>query len=119
MSDPMSESTCESMCESESVSRSDAIMGFLGAGMYSTPTPAAAVEALARVRSTVALLKERPDALSRWLLDEIKMRGIRENAAVLACVEMREPPLDLEGPYRQRYPDRQEQLDRLVHVIRG
>src|SRR6185437_3663134 len=87
--------------------RSAALIAFLGAGMYSPPSMALIVEWLAGARRAVALHQPRGRALDEWLAGEVRLRGIRGNAAVLAVLELlpgwRE---EAARAYRREHPDR-------------
>src|SRR5215472_15485862 len=69
--------------------RRAALTGFLGAGMPSPPSTALMVAALAGARRAVAMHQERGLAVDQWLAGEVRPRGIRENAAVLAVLEVK------------------------------
>ena len=71
-------------CVDTPAERSAALIAFLGAGMPSPPSKALIVEALARARRAVAMHQGHGRALDEWLTGEVRLRGIRENAAVLA-----------------------------------
>lgn len=68
--------------------RRDAIMAFLGAGLHQPPSRALAVAALAAVRRMVASHQVRGESISEWLNSEIRLHGIRGNAAALAVMEL-------------------------------
>jgi hypothetical protein len=62
----------------------------LGAGLFQWPSRAQAVAALAAARREVASCQARGESVMEWLAGEIHCRGIRENAAVLAVLEIPE-----------------------------
>ena len=64
-----------------------AIMAFLGAGLFQRPSQAEAVNALAAARRGIATCQARGEAISEWLAGEVHRRGICENAAVLVVLE--------------------------------
>jgi hypothetical protein len=67
-----------------------AITAFAGAGLRPPPSRALAVTALAGARRSVASHQARGESLGKWLAGEVRVRGIRENAAVLAVLELPE-----------------------------
>jgi hypothetical protein len=71
--------------------RSSAIVAFLGTGMDPKPTRANMVDRLASATRTVRELSGQGRQREDWLADEMRIGGIRENAAVLALVEISEP----------------------------
>jgi hypothetical protein len=64
------------------------LVAFLGAGMPSAPSTALMVEALAGARRAVAMCQAHGRAVDEWLAGEVGLRGVRENAAVLAVLEL-------------------------------
>ena len=80
--------------------RSSAIVAFLGTGMDPKPTRANMVDRLAHATRTVRELSGQGRQLEDWLADEMRIRGIRENAAVLAVLEIFEPGSDLVVVFR-------------------
>lgn len=70
--------------------RRAALIAFLGSGMPPPPSAVLLVEALAGARCAVAAQQARGLAVDQWLAGEVCMRGISENAAVLAVLEMRD-----------------------------
>lgn len=97
--------------------RRDAIIAFLGAGLYQPPSRALAVDALASVRRAVAAHLTRGKPISEWLASEIRLRGIRENAAVLAVIETPGHQYPAAHAYAQRHPDRLKVLNDLLAVL--
>ena len=98
--------------------RRAALIAFLGAGMHSPPPKALIVEVLAGARRAVALHQPHGRALEEWLAGEVRLRGIRENAAVLAVLELvsgrRE---EAARAYRCEHPDRAGVLGDLLAVL--
>ncbi|HEX5297870.1 MAG TPA: hypothetical protein VFW50_12850 [Streptosporangiaceae bacterium] len=98
--------------------RRAALIAFLGAGMGSAPSKALIVEVLAGARRAVALHQPHGRALDEWLAGEARLRGIRENAAVLAVLELlpgrRE---EAARAYRREHPDRAGVLGDLLAVL--
>jgi hypothetical protein len=75
------------------------------------------VSALADARRAAAALQKRGQNLAPWLTTEIRLRGIRENAAVVAALEIAAVRDSVATLYRQRYPERTVQLDQfLAHI---
>jgi hypothetical protein len=93
------------------------LMAFLGVGMPSAPTRALMVAALAGARRAVAEHQARGQGLDEWLAGEIRVRGIRENAAVLAVLELPARREEAARAYCQAHPDRAAVLDDLLAVI--
>jgi hypothetical protein len=98
--------------------RRAALIAFLGAGMQSPPSKALIVEVLAGARRAVALHQPYGRALDEWLAGEVRLRGIRENAAVLAVLELL-PGRGEEAAraYRREHPDRAGVLGDLLAVL--
>jgi hypothetical protein len=86
--------------------------------MYSPPSTALIVEVLAGARRAVALHQPHGQALDEWLAGEVRLRGVRENAAVLAVLELlpgrRE---EAARAYRHEHPDRAGVLGDLLAVL--
>jgi hypothetical protein len=97
--------------------RSSAIVAFLGTGVDPKPTRANMVDRLANATRTVRELSGQGRQLEDWLADEMRIRGIRENAAVLAVLEISEPGSALAQAYAERYPDRLPELTELLAVL--
>lgn len=85
-----------------------ALIAFLSAGMAPIPTTAQLVSALATARRSVAALQSRGEPLDEWLNSECRLRGIRENAATLATMEVPGIRDQVAHQYRQAHPDRAE-----------
>ena len=98
--------------------RRAALIAFLGAGVHSAPSKALMVEMLAGARRAVALHQPHGRVLDEWLAGEVRLRGIRENAAVLAVLELlpgrRE---EAARAYRREHPDRAGVLGELLIVL--
>jgi hypothetical protein len=97
--------------------RSDAIVAFLGAGLSSPPSRTVMVSALANARRAVEEHQARSAAIDGWLAGEIRLRGVRENAAVLAVLELPERRPDVAAVYRGEHPDRVAALEAVVAVL--
>ena len=93
------------------------VLAFLGAGLDSVPSTASAVTALAAARRAVAAHLARGEAVDEWLADEIRLRGIRENAAILAVREIPERRAETAETYRREHPDRIEELNTVLAII--
>lgn len=72
--------------QSEEILRLRALTAFLGAGMATAPTPDLIVRWLGEARRSVTIIQARGEPLDEWLASETRLRGIRENAAVLAAM---------------------------------
>jgi hypothetical protein len=97
--------------------RKAALAAFLGAGFLAPPSTELLVQALAGARRTVAAHQRRGLAIDPWLADEIRQRGIRENAAVLAVLETPGQRDETARAYRQQHPDRIGVLNDLLAVL--
>jgi hypothetical protein len=98
--------------------RSEVIMAFLGAGLHEPPSRALALSALAGARRTVASLLSCGELVAEWLATETRLRGIRENAATLAVMELQECRHDTAEAYARDHPDRLDILRDLLAVLR-
>ena len=112
---PDQTSSCSSLDAEDR--RSRAIIAFLGAGMHDRPSPALCVRALADARQSVAVDRGRGQLIEEWLAAEIQFRGIKENAATLAVLEIPEHRQDTARSYASRHPDRVALLDELLVVL--
>jgi hypothetical protein len=92
-------------------------MAFLGAGLHDLLWPALVVDALGRARRSVAMYRERSEPVDDWLAGEVRLRGIRENAAVLAVLEVPQWRDQAAELYRGRYPERTRVLSALLDVL--
>jgi hypothetical protein len=80
-----------------------AVLAFLGAGLSSAPSTAVLVSALAEARRAVAMYQARNLPVDAWLADEVHVRGVRENAAVLAVLELHERRAEIAEMYRRQH----------------
>ena len=85
--------------------------------MHRRLSTAVAVNALASARRAVAAHLARGAAIDGWLASEIKPAGIRENAAVLAVIEMPEHQYATAHAYGLRHADRLNTLNDLLIVL--
>lgn len=97
--------------------RRAALVAFLGAGLDPAPSRATLVSALADARRAVAALRSRDESISEWLVAEVRFRGIKENAAILAALEVTNDRDSIAVVYRQRYPLRAEELDEILECL--
>jgi hypothetical protein len=97
--------------------RAAALAAFLGAGVHSPPSTALLVAALASARRSVAMQQARGLPVDGWLAEEVRLRGIRENAAVLAVLELPGRREEAAQAYRQQHPDRAGVLSALLEVL--
>ena len=88
-----------------------------GAGMPSPPSKALMVEVLAGMRRAVAVRQADGRALGEWLAGEIRIRGIRANAAVLAVLELPGRREEAARVYSREHPDRAGVLSDLLAVL--
>jgi hypothetical protein len=107
----------KSSLPSDEEHRRDAIIAFLGAGLHHPLCTAVAVNALASARRAVAAHLARGAVIDEWLASEIEVAGVRENAAVLAVIEMPEHLYATAHAYGLRHPDRLSMLNDLVIVL--
>ena len=98
--------------------RRAALVAFIGAGMPSPPpSTALLVAALAGARRAVAMHQACGLAVDEWLAGEVRLRGIRENAAILAVLEMPGRREEIAQAYRRQHPDRVGTLSDLLAVL--
>ncbi|MER7280165.1 hypothetical protein ABT369_37580 [Dactylosporangium sp. NPDC000244] len=97
--------------------RRHALLDFLNVGLPSPASTATIVTALADARRAVAAHQARGRSLDDWLTGEIRHRGIRETAAVLAALEVPDQRHQTAETYRHDHPDRSTVLDRLLAVL--
>ncbi|GIH02082.1 hypothetical protein Rhe02_01490 [Rhizocola hellebori] len=97
--------------------RRAALMALLCAGISPPPTKAQMVEALAAARRSVASHRSRHQPLDAWLRSEEHGQGMRENAAVLAALEIPELRDEVAARYVQAHPERQVEIDALLEVL--
>jgi hypothetical protein len=93
------------------------LAAFIGAGVPSPPSTALLVQALAGARRAVGMHQARGLAIDQWLAGEVCLRGIRENAAVLAVLEVPGRRDEIAQAYRQQHPDRAGALNDLLAVL--
>lgn len=75
------------------------------------------VAALAAVRCAVMVHQTRNEPFDSWLASEVRMRGVRENAAVLAVLELPARRAAMATEYRREHPDRATALDAVMAVL--
>jgi hypothetical protein len=97
--------------------RRDTIMAFLGAGLFQRPSPAQAVGALATARREVASCRAHGESVRQWLTGEIHHRGIRENAAVLAVMDIPDFRHEAARAYALEHPDRRPVLEDMLAAL--
>jgi hypothetical protein len=91
--------------------------GFLGAGLFQRPSRAQAVAALAAARREVASCRARGEAVGQWLAGEVQHRGIRENAGVLAVLEIADYRHAAAQGYLLDHPGRRQALEGMLAVL--
>ena len=94
--------------------RFHALSTFLGSGMGYTPTRGQIVGALAAARRAVEVNRSHERLLKEWLQSETRVRGIRENAAALAVMEIPELRDEVAREYLREHPERSQALDELI-----
>jgi hypothetical protein len=82
-----------------------------------TPDKAVIVMRLADARRAVTMHRERGLPPDGWLADEVRVGGIRENAAVLATLEVSEWRERATEIYRREHPDRVNVLDEFLVTL--
>ena len=97
--------------------RRQALIAFLAAGMASAPATAQLVSALAAARRAVAADRSRGRPVDEWLRGEIRFRGIRENAALLAALEIPEMRERVALQFRQDHPERAGILNEILTYL--
>ena len=97
--------------------RQTALTAFLGAVMSAPPSIAQRVQALADARHAVTVHHQRGLAIDQWLASEVRLRGTRENAAVLAVLETHGQRDEIARAYRQQHPDRIGVLNYLLAAL--
>src|SRR5690242_10139042 len=103
--------------EADAMALHEASIAFVGAGLYDKPWKGLMVEAVTKARRAVAGYLARNEPVDDWLSSEVRLRGIRENAAVLAVLEvpqLREKAAEL---YRREHSDRAQILSALLAVL--
>ena len=91
-----------------------ALSTFLGSGMGYTPARGQMVAALAAARRAVVVNRPHERLLKEWLQSETRVRGIRENAAVLAVMEIPEFREEIAREYLREHSERSHVLDELI-----
>jgi hypothetical protein len=89
-------------------------MDFLGAGLHQPPSRALSVAALGDARRMFASHARDELLISEWLTGEIRLHGIRENAATLAVMEVPEYRHQAAQTYALHHPDRLKALNDLA-----
>ena len=97
--------------------RPDAILAFLGAGLFQRPSRTEAVDAIAAARRGVAACQARRAPVWQWLAGEVRLGGIRENAAVLAVLEIPDLREETGRAYAREHPDRLPALQSMLTVL--
>ena len=97
--------------------RRRALIAFLAAGMAPAPATAQLVSALANARRAVAANLSQGLPVGEWMQSEIRFRGIRENAAILAALEIPEMREPVATRFRQEYPERENILDEILAYL--
>ena len=76
------------------------------------------MQALADARRAVTVHNQRGQVIDQWLASEARLRGTRENAAVLAVLETPgQQSEETARAYRQRHPDRAGVLNDLLAAL--
>ncbi|WP_344502141.1 hypothetical protein [Dactylosporangium maewongense] len=81
------------------------------------PSRAVMVSALGEARRAVRERRERGLEIGEWLDGEVRLRGVRENAAVLAVLEVPEWRDGVAARYRGAHPERADILAAVLAVI--
>jgi hypothetical protein len=97
--------------------RQAALVGLLSAGLEPPPAVDQLVSALAEARRAVTSYQVRNESPEGWLMSEMGRRGIRENAAVLATLELPEYRELAADAYRRVHPDRVGQLEAFLRHL--
>ena len=97
--------------------RRDAILAFLGAGLFQRPPTAQAVAALAAARREAADCQVHSGQVGQWLVGEVHLRGIRENVAVLAALEIPDLRDEAAQAYAREHPDRLPALQAMLAIL--
>jgi hypothetical protein len=87
-----------------------AMVAFLSAGLTPAPTRAEMVRAVATARLSVASYQRRQTPLAAWLACEIRVGGLRENAAIFAVLEAPAERGVAARDYLRRHPARAGEL---------
>jgi hypothetical protein len=97
--------------------RREALIAFLWAGVPDGPWIALAVDSLATARRAVATYCQHSEPVDDWLTSEVQLRGIRENAAVPAVLEVPQWRDQATAIYKRQHPDRTGALAALLAVL--
>jgi hypothetical protein len=97
--------------------RRAALMSLLAAGLDGRTPRSVLVPALAEARRSVAALHSRGESLDGWLSEQMKLRGVRENAAVIAATELAEYREGVAQQCRVAYPERTSEIDDWLRVV--
>ena len=95
-------------CEEPNSERSQrrARLALFAAGMSYQPEPWQVVARMAEARRAIVELRWRGSPLDGWLGEEVRVRGLRENAAVIAAMEVPEYRERVAREYVERYSER-------------
>lgn len=104
----------DELCEER---RRDALVALLWSGMAGSPSHAVMVSAIGDARRAMAILRERRLPLDGWLAGEVRLRGIRENAAVLAALELPEWRDRAAEIYSREHPERRAVLHAFLAAL--
>ena len=113
----MAETSSETDIPDSRKFRQDALIAFMGSGLASSPTKAQLVSTLATARRSIAALRARHQNVDGWLSSEVRLRGIRENAATVAALEIPELRDRVATNYRREHPERIKPLDALLNFL--
>lgn len=94
-----------------------ALVNFLSAGLDPAPSRAILVSVLADARRSVAALQSRGESVTQWLESEARLRGVKENAATLAALEVSNQRETIANSYRKKYPERGPRLDIILPYL--
>lgn len=97
--------------------RRAALVAFLSAGLPSPPPTSVMVSALAAARREILAHRARSEPLDSWLSNEVRLRGVKENAAVLAALELPALRVEVATAYRREHPDRTTALDAVMAIL--
>jgi hypothetical protein len=97
--------------------RQQVLIELLTAGVTPMPSAAQLVTALADARRHVASFQARIEPLDDWLTGQMNRRGVWENAAVLAALEVPEYRGRAANLYREAHPERTRQLDGFLRQL--
>ena len=92
-------------------------MAFLAAAVTGPLARATALDALATARREVAAPSAEQDSIVVWVQSEIRLRGIRESAAVLATMEADINRHVVAEAYRRNHLDHAELVDQMLAAL--